>query len=268
MSSRTYTAIVLAGDRGAGDPVARATGSVCKSLSPVAGKPMLWRVIDTLKAVPAIDRILLVGPRRSIVDVQPGLTGQLEAAGVTWLPPAEGPSKSAASALAQLADTQPVLLTTADHAALTPAMVQAMLDGSGAADLAVGLTAYAPLQAAYPKSQRTVLRFGPGEGFCGCNLFVINTARGRQLVQQWEAVEAQRKRPVRMLTGLLGWRTILRYALRRLTLEQALTTLSRRSGVQVAAVQLPQAEAAIDVDSPEDLAQVEAIIKARASQSA
>lgn len=262
MSHRNFTAIVLAGDRGRRDPVAQAANAPCKALCPVAGKPMVWRVIETLRTTAAIDRILLVGPCRSIMDAQPALAGELEAAGVTWLPPAASPSQSAETALAEVANDQAVLLTTADHAALTTQMLTTMLEGSAGCDLAVGLTRYRPLRQAYPDSRRTVLRF-EGGGYCGCNLFVINNARGRRLITLWRDVTSMRKHPARMLAGLLGWATVSRYLLRRLSLEAALDVLSKRSGTIVGVVLLPQPEAAVDVDSPEDLRQVEAIIKAR-----
>ena len=40
-----FTAIVLAGDRVPGDPVARAAGVPCKALAPVGGVPMVLRVL-------------------------------------------------------------------------------------------------------------------------------------------------------------------------------------------------------------------------------
>jgi GTP:adenosylcobinamide-phosphate guanylyltransferase len=46
---RLFTAVVLAGDRGSEDPVARAAGVRSKSLTPVGGRPMVLRVIDALE---------------------------------------------------------------------------------------------------------------------------------------------------------------------------------------------------------------------------
>ena len=52
----------------------------------------------------------------------------------------------------------------------------------------------------------------------------------------------------------------MRYLLGRLTLDEALARLSRRLDVKIGAVVMPFAEAAIDVDSPADLALVERIV--------
>ena len=46
----TFAAIVLAADRRPDDPVAKAAGVPCKSLTPVGGKPMVFRVLDALTA--------------------------------------------------------------------------------------------------------------------------------------------------------------------------------------------------------------------------
>jgi hypothetical protein len=63
-----------------------------------------------------------------------------------------------------------------------------------------------------------------------------------------------------MLTGALGWSAVLDYALGRLTLERALARISRRLGLRAAPVILPFPEAAVDVDSVEDLQLVRAIV--------
>ena len=51
-SAQLFTALVLAADRGAGDPVSRTAGVAHKCLAPVAGKPMVERVVAALAASP------------------------------------------------------------------------------------------------------------------------------------------------------------------------------------------------------------------------
>ena len=55
------------------------------------------------------------------------------------------------------------------------------------------------------------------------------------------------------------------YTVGALTLDQALARLSAAMGAKGAAAILPFAEAAIDVDKPEDLALVETIVAKRGS---
>ena len=48
----SFTAVVLAGDRTADDPVARAAGVPCKALALVGGRPMVHRVLEALGGDP------------------------------------------------------------------------------------------------------------------------------------------------------------------------------------------------------------------------
>jgi len=247
-----FTAIILAGDRGPNDPVARAAGVCCKALSPVGGQPMVLRVLAALEESPAVARRLLCGPPWSAVEQNARLHAGIEAGNFGWLATQATPSASAAAALRTLPEQVPVLLTTADHALLSAGIVDyfcAQASHSGC-DAVVALALYEQVAAAYPGIRRTVLKFQDNR-YCSCNLFAFLTPRGRTVADFWRQVEQQRKRPVRMLR-ILGWTTVLRYLLGRLSLNEALARLSRRLGLRLGFVLLPFPEAAVDVDSVDD----------------
>ena len=252
------TALVLAGRRkGAPDPMAEAAGVSHKALLPVAGVPMLLRVVSALRASPAVGRV--------VVSMEaPGETlsrlGGLE--GVLPRDATPSPARSAAAALEEFG--APLLVTTADHALLTPAMVghfvSAVPEGVAAA---AALARRETVLAGHPDTRRTWLRFRDG-AFSGCNLFLLAEAEGAaRAVAFWRRVEAERKRPLAM-ARLLGPLTLLRFALGRLTLRDALDALGRRCGARLAAVDMPFADAAVDVDKPADLALAEAALRRRA----
>lgn len=268
MSPPGYLALVLAGDRGATDPVARHTGAPCKALCPVGGVMLLERVLATLAECPEISEIRVVGPQQALLDAQPSLQQLLDRYQATWLAPQASPSQSAAAALAEIPSDQPVLLTTADHALLTPAMVtqmcQAPDDVDGAVDLGVGMVRHADVMARYPNTRRTAIRLGRDGGYCGCNLFALHRLPARDLIARWQTVETRRKHPARVILGVLGWTGVARYALGRLSLTLAFERLSRRTGVQTRPILLAEPEAAIDVDSVADLIEVEQILDRRA----
>ena len=117
-------------------------------------------------------------------------------------------------------------------------------------DVAVAVARRQTVLAAYPGTRRTAYRFRDGS-YCSCNLFAFLTPASRQVPQFWRRVEAQRKHPLRVIR-ILGWTTVLRYLLGRLTLDGALGLLSARLGCTAGAVVLPYAEAAIDVDTVAD----------------
>jgi len=248
-----FTAIVLAADRGRDDPVAAAAGVVAKCLTPVAGVPMVVRVIRALQESARVDTILLCGPAAEILQESPELRQIVDGIRIRWMGPLGSPSASAAAALAALPEDKPVLLTTGDHPLLRPEMVRHFLDqaSAGAFDVAVALAPHELVQRAYPRTRRTALKFSDGH-YCGCNLFAFLSPRGRGMATLWKKVEDQRKRPIRVV-GLVGWVPMLLYALGILSLPGAVRRVSRQTGLAAGAVIMPFAEAAIDVDSASDL---------------
>jgi hypothetical protein len=243
-----FTAVVLAADRTGEDPVARAAGVPCKALAPVA-----------LAASRQVGTCLLCGPPAAIVERAPLVRQRLAAHGIDWLAPQATPSTSALSALNSIHEGTPVLLTTADHALLTPAMVdhfcrEALATGC---DVVAALASHALVMAQYPGMRRTRTRFSDG-AFCGCNLFAFLTPESRAAADLWRQVENERKRPLKMI-GRLGWRVVLRYLMGRLSLKDALRLVSERMGLKIGAVILPFPDAAVDVDSVSDWHFAEAI---------
>ncbi|MCB1950300.1 nucleotidyltransferase family protein [Nitrosomonas sp.] len=255
-----FTALVLAADRTEDDPITRHTGAACKAFAPVGGKPMIIRVLDTLAASNLIESIVLCGPPRSRLNDCPSLKARIELGEVTWLPNKESPSRSAEHGFEHLPANAPVLLTTADHALLSPHTVQYFLTESLKAnsDATVGLVKQARMTAAFPETRRTFFRLRDG-GVCGCNLFTFRPD-GRKLIEFWRSVEDLRKYPWRLIAHFVGPSIVLSYLFRRLSLDQALNTLAAKSGVRVEPIILQDARAGIDVDTVEDLLLAESIL--------
>ena len=247
-----FTAVVLAADRDPGDPVARAAGSCCKALAPVGGEPMVQRVLEALEESREVQARVLCGPSESIIADQPEFQRWLATHHVQWLAPEVTPSASAPASMAGIATDIPVLLTTADHALLTPDIVDYFCREARSSDCEalVGLAHHARVLEAYPDIRRTVIRLRGGD-YCGCNLFAFMTPAARQVTDYWRRVERQRKKPLRIVSAV-GWLAVLRFLLGRLSLEEALEHLSRRVGIRVGAVLLPFPEAAVDVDTTAD----------------
>ena len=125
-------------------------------------------------------------------------------------------------------------------------------------DVVIGIARHDMVRKAYPQTRRTATKFADG-AYCGCNLFAFLTPRARTAADFWRQVEAQRKSPLRVIK-VLGWTTVIRFLLGRLTLADALKRISSRLGFKAGAVILPFAEAAIDVDSIDDRELVEKIV--------
>ncbi|MDP3859113.1 MAG: NTP transferase domain-containing protein [Stagnimonas sp.] len=255
------TVLVLAGSRGPDDPLTRATGLRHKALLPVAGVPMLLRVLRALAATPEVARIAVCIEDPTLIA---GLLADFRrelgarALSVETLNAAISPSRSAAAGLAQLGT--PLLVTTADHALLQPAWVSHFLNNQPAgATATVALARAEAVLRDVPGTQRTFLRFADG-AYSACNLFYLARPEAAQLLQLWQQVEALRKQPVKMLR-LLGLRYALGYRCGWLRLAQATRRLGLLAGgVTVAAVDMPYGRAAVDVDKPSDLELVERLL--------
>lgn len=255
-----FVALVLAADRGNLDPVAQYTGAVCKAFAPIGGKPMVIRVLDVLNSCNQINSVFLCGPPESQLAACKELLQRIENKHVNWVRNLDSPARSAAHGLSSVDMQHRVLLTTADHALLTPEIVNYFLEASRnpECDATVGMIRYETVQNKYGNAKRTVIRLRDGN-FCGCNLFTFN-ARGRALVDFWQQAEALRKRPWKLISRVLGWRAVWSYLLGRLTLDQALQQISKKTGVRICPVILPFPEAGIDVDKVEDLLLVKSVL--------
>lgn len=268
MPSRSkFATVVLAGNRADGDPVATAHGLASKAQVSVAGQPLLLRVLDALAASPSVADVTVVGlPAAAQADAR--FATAVRERGPRLIDGAASPGASVAAALAEMPAGVPVLVTTADHALLSPDLVEAFLAGArdSGADVAYGLVRHERVDALLPGMRRTVLRLADG-GFCGCNLFAFLSGRGVAATGFWRRIEARRKRPL-AIARLLGPLTLLRFVTGRLTLAQAFRRLSRLCGAEVRPVLLSSGEAAVDVDTPGDLAVAETLLARREAHRA
>ena len=255
----TFTALVMAASRGgAADALARAGGTTHKSLVKVAGIPMLTRVIAALSASPSIGRIYV-----STQD-------PTDAAGTpaTVIPSRPTLADSVIAAAAAMGDGAfPLLITTADNALHTPAMIEAFCAATrnAACDVTVAMTPAEIILARYPTGARAFHPFKDGPA-SSCNLYALCNPRALAAAQSFAGGGQFGKKPWRLI-GAFGVATFALYKLRRLTLDDAMRRIGRAFGLNVRAVRLMYAEAPIDIDTPEDLALAEKILATRVDRS-
>lgn len=238
-------ALILAGSREGGDPLAAAAGVTHKGLIEVAGRTMLERVAAALTRA-GFDQVA--------VSTGPGAVADLAAdLGLHVLAAERGPSRSVAVALEQLG--APLLVTTVDHALLAPGWIEAFVNGvAPGVDIAALLARRETIERDMPGSRRTYFRFADGE-WSGCNLFYLATPDAVAGLELWGEVEADRKRPWRIVRRL-GLRPLFRYLLGRLTLAEGIEHLGKLAGIRAVPVESPFGLAAVDVDTLADLAAV------------
>lgn len=253
---RKWSALVLAASRGPHDPMAKAFEVKHKCLLPIVGKPMIAYVIETLRQHPQIATIAI-----SIEDataLTAALGEQLE--GIEILKAESSAPGSVAAAFEALSPPGNLLVTTADHPLLSREMLDHFLNASqkADADLTAGLARAETILAAYPQAKRTFLRFGP-DRVSGCNLFALKTPAAKKALTFWRNIEKNRKNPFKLVSAF-GPGAIVAFLTGQLSLKRAFAIASRRMGITAIPVEMPQANAAVDVDKPEDLELVRSIL--------
>lgn len=242
MTVSAFNALVLAGSRGGPDAVAQYAGVAEKAMIVIDGRTMLNRVVVALRQAGAA-RIVAAVSSDMVRDHALSL-------GVEAIAAAGGPSESAARGLVLLG--APLLVTTCDHALLTPTwIVDFISDVPTRADVAVLVAHRTAIERDVPQTKRTYLRFADGQ-WSGCNLFYLATPRAMKAIAFWQQVEADRKRPWRIVRRL-GPLFVLRYAIGRLKLTTALNRIGELTGLRACAVVSASGLAAVDVDKPADL---------------
>ncbi|QAY76698.1 hypothetical protein ETR14_09460 [Sphingosinicella sp. BN140058] len=260
MVASDWTAIVLAGERPGESAFAASQNVRAKALIPVGGVPMLARVAATLLDCPSVARIVILAqsPDALLADIAPWIG---DSARIRTAPAGDGISASIAAIAGGDVAPWPVLIATADHALLSVDMVETFLAGAAGADVAFAVADRTTVEAAYPETKRTWLKFSDGH-FSGANLFALATPAGRATLDFWGRVEKERKKALKLLT-FFGPMLFLRAFTRTISLPKAAARAGRSLGLDLKPVRLPFAEAAIDVDKPADLALVQSIVAAR-----
>lgn len=241
--------LILAGERPGGDPLARAEGVFNKTQIMIAGASMITHVLTAVQQLTPAPRLFVSG-----ASVENDTT-------ITSISTAQTPCSSVLKALAQI--DFPVLITTADHPLLTLAIIEEFLYKAAIhhEDVCVGMVPLALVQQHYPGNRRTKLKFSNGS-FSGANLFLLRNKNAMGLIDFWRQMEANRKSPWRML-HVLGLGSMVRYALGRLSLADVVAIITAHAGCSIAPVMLDDPHAAIDVDTPNDLALVRRIMESK-----
>jgi CTP:molybdopterin cytidylyltransferase MocA len=251
-----YTALVLAGRRGPDDPLASSRGASHRALLPVAGVPMLARVLTALRGARQVAKIWISIDAPDVLASVPALAPFRD---VPVHRSKESPARSVADALDVIGDER-LFVTTADHALLSGARVDRFLEGAAATqgDVAVGVVERSAFADPAASAARTWIRLRCGS-YTGANLFAFQHPRARRAAEFFARAERHRKKPWRMVAAL-GPTLAIEYLAGRLDLEGGCRQISRSAGAKIRPVLLEEAAAAIDVDKAADLALAEKIL--------
>ncbi len=254
-------ALVLAGGRATPeDPLYDLIPNQPKALLPLAGKPMLQWVLDALNASRWVTRLHVFG-----------ITGQEYPWEIRkearFLPDQGSMVRNILYGLKLLVQEghrdEPVLLVSGDVPAVTGEILDWVVENArrlGRQAIYHVVTREA-MERRFPGVKRTYVKLRDLE-VCGADVNVAHTRLAGREDDLWERIHAARKNPMKQ-AALIGWGTLLRLLLRRLSLEEAVQRVRDRLNLDAEAVVSPYPEMAMDVDKPQHVSILESFLKER-----
>ncbi|HEY80941.1 MAG TPA: hypothetical protein EYP25_00590 [Anaerolineae bacterium] len=247
---KTYPAVVLAGySTEKPDPLAAAMGLERKTLIPIAGKPMVWWVVKALRESPRIGQIYIVGMSE---DDQVDFGTE-----VIYVPNQNAHFDNVMAGVNAVKTHQPnatfLLFASGDIPALHAETVNWFVATceSMDADFYYSVVEKEVMEAAFPDSRRSYVPIKEGR-FCGGDLFFVRIAvahNNQELVRELLA----RRKSVFQQARLLGFKVIVKFLFRRLSVKDAEELSERLLQARGRVVISPYADLGMDVDKPHQL---------------
>lgn len=260
-----YALVLAGGHPGPGDPLFPLTQGKPKALLPLLGRPMLQWVLDALNASQHITHLLIFG----VSEKDYPWDVRKEA---RFVPGQGSMVRNVLYGLQTLARSghgdEPVLLVSGDVPAITGGILDWVAENAMRLRFPViyHVVERRAMEKRFPGVKRTYVRLRDME-VCGADVNVAHTRLAFREDNLWERIVAARKSPWKQAT-LIGWGTLLRLLLRRLTLEEAVRRVRERLGLEATALVSPYPEMAMDVDKPQHVSLVEAFLRQRSSAQA
>jgi len=265
---RMATAVILAASRrGAEDSVAKTQNLSHKCLVVIDGMVMLERVVREVQGAKHINRIYVAIESQAILDSVPVLKKMREAGEIHYLPNGDNLYQSIKIAAEQIKDPWPLVYTTGDNALHTSDMIDHFCSeiSKGTVDAAIAMTPSSVILKAYPDGKRAFHELKDG-GWSSCNLYALFNPKALISAKVFKGGGQFGKRPRRILEAFGLWFMLL-YKFKLATIHQLAARLSRRWDLTIKVVNMPFADAPIDVDNPGDMKRTEMILKARRTAS-
>ncbi|MBC7217558.1 MAG: NTP transferase domain-containing protein [Candidatus Caldatribacterium sp.] len=246
-------AVILAGGSHGGE-IEKKFGVLNRALLVIRGKFMVEYVIEALRNVSSIQRVVIVGP----VPVLQARIGNLVDAVVEA---GRDPFESTLRGLEALGTKEKVLVATSDLPLLRAEAVRDFLTRCAevAADFYYPIVRKETYEARIGGGKRTFVRLREGS-FTGGNLLLLDP-KVVEAKKDWIArVVASRKNPI-AIARLLGARIILKLLFRRLTIRDVEERVERILGMRGRAIITPYAEIGFDVDTVEHVSLAEKLLE-------
>lgn len=257
--------VILAGQRkGVANPLAERFGMTHKCLIPLHGRPLIAHVLEMLASHSRVES-LVVSVEREAFDGIYDVISEIDGHHCVRL--MESRDTIADSVLAASEGWPgPVIVTTADHALLSPQAIDAVAETLAKADAVIAMARRGAVLAAHPQAQRRFYNFRD-DAYSNCNLYGLSGPDALRAAEVFRGGGQFAKSAMRIVRTF-GLANLLLLRLRLVSLATGMDRISRRMGVRIEPVILPDGRQAIDVDNDRTYAIVEALMPPPQDRSA
>ncbi len=231
------------------DPLYSYSHGDSKALIDIAGKPMVQWVLDALGDAKSVGNVIVVG-----LSAKSGLTCKkpmhfVSNKGRMLSNIVSGVDK----ALELNKKTQYVLIVSSDIPTLKPEMVDWLVETCMETkdELYYGVCPRDVMESRFPDSKRTYTHL-KGMDVCGADINITHVRMATEHLDMWESLIGSRKSPLRQ-ASMIGLDTFFQVLTRTISLEDLVTKVCNRLGIQGRAIVWPYAEPCMDVDKPHQL---------------
>ena len=146
-----------------------------------------------------------------------------------------------------------VLVVSSDIPTIKPEMVDWLIETCMQTkdDLYYGVCPKDVMEARFPGSKRTYTHLKDMD-VCGADMNITHVRMATEHLDMWEQLIGSRKSPLRA-ASIIGFGTLFKLATRQLTLDEAVSRVCQRIGINGRALVWPYAEPCMDVDKPHQL---------------
>ena len=262
---KTYPALVLAGySPDKPDPLAAAMGMERKALLPIAGKPMVYWVVRALQESGRIDDLFIVG-----MSEEDGVDFGQE---VTYVPNQARHFDNIMAGVRAIQEKRPdaeyAVGASADIPLLKPSTVEWFLDACErrGGDIFYSLVEMNVMESQFPGSGRSYVPLVEGR-FCGGDLYLARLSVAHNNEELVRGLLERRKNAFQQIR-MAGFRIVLKFLFRRLSLKDAEEVASRLMQCEARAMPSPFADLGMDIDKPHQWEMARRILEARVQREA
>ncbi len=247
-------ALVLAG--GGEGEIEKKFGISNRALLVIEDRFMIEYVIEALKSVSSINRVVVVGPVREFQS----RIGKLVDAVIA---PGDNPFQSALRGLEFLKTQEKVLVTSCDIPLIKGEMIEDFFlrCSKKEADFYYPIVREESYVKKFGKGRRTFATLRDGR-FTGGNMLYFDPGIVERKRDLLEKIVESRKNPL-TIARLLGLTIIIKYLLRVLTVEEIEKRVEKVTGIKGRAIITPYPEIGFDVDRAEHVEIVKEFLKKR-----